>query len=115
MARWKQLELEQQFGSAATRKFAEADSCRPKVEAGKRHYRHFHDQLVAKAMVAMVLSTNAALASRDLTLDRLRELRGAMTDGFPYPGEVYDREDFRKAWVEYVDELMNSSGMPDLR
>ena len=119
MARWKQLELEQHFRSEATRKRGDAERCRFEVRAGKRGNRHFYDRLVAEEMVATILSTAAALESRDLSLDRLHELRGSMTDRFPYPDDVYDREVFRKAWVEYVDELLilftNSSEMPDLR
>jgi len=81
MKTWNVQDLQEEFEKYACRKQNDADHCAVKIRAGEVSYEKFYDGEMAEMTIAFVLSTDAALSSRQCMLDRLESLRVQVTQG----------------------------------
>ena len=102
---WDGDAVQRDFKRHEQMKYADADHCKIEVRAGKDSYKRFHDEELAEALVAFMLGTDAALASRERLLDRLAEFKEYVAAGSLRAAGIYDKKVFEQAAIRYLERL----------
>lgn len=102
---WDTDAVQRDFKRHERMKNGDADRCKGEVRAGNEAYKRFHDEERAEELVAFMLGTDAALASRERLLARLAEFKADVAArGFRAAG-IYDQKVFDRAAIRYLERL----------